>query len=350
MKKEPLYLQIKKYLLELIEKNRKNADYLLPSESKLCLKFGASREPVRKALSELETEGSIIRKQGKGAYINDNMQASKNSNDKHLLALILPEPSSSFTNDIIVGVRDFCLKTNNRYILLPSFYSSTEEQINILLARKIHCDGLLLMPVDNDAYNDALLSLIVEKMPCIFIDRKLVGLAIPSVSSDHVLMGYSAAKKLLDLGCRKIALFTLIDQITSVNERVQGYRQALSEYGITDEYVVNVMGIKETILHEKLQFFLQKLPEIDGIIINSGVNSACAIHALRKLGRKIGEDIQMVVFDEDNSLINMSTDIKTDAIVQDGIKIGYTACELLIQQIETNVTPVQRTLIPLLKN
>ena len=58
----------------------------------------------------------------------------------------------------------------------------------------------------------------------------------------------------------------------------------------------------------------------------------------------------MVVFEEYNSLINMSTDLKTDAIVQDGIKIGYTACELLIQQIETNVTPVQRTLIPLLKN
>ena len=349
MKKEPLYIKIKNYLSELIQENKNNRDYILPSENKLCQKFNASREPVRKALAVLESEGMIIRKQGKGAFIGKNLQTAK-SNGGYLLALILPEYSTSFASDIIIGVHNYCSDTDNRYILLPSFVSSLEEQINIQLARKLHCDGLLLMPVDNDAYNDALLSLIVEKKPCIFLDRKLVGLAIPCVSSDHFLMGYNAAKKLLNRGCKKIALFTFFDQISSANERIQGYRKALEENGIPEEYIVNIMGINEATLHEKLQFFLLKSPHIDGLILNSGKISASAIHALQMLNKKVGEDIQMVVFDENNTLINMSMGIETEAIVQDGMKIGYTACELLVRQLTSNERPPQRTFIPLLRN
>ena len=349
MKKEPLYIKIKNYLSELIQENKDSRNYILPSENKLCQKFNASREPVRKALAVLESEGMILRKQGKGAFIGKNLQSEKN-NCTHLLALILPEISTTFANDIIAGVRNYCNDTDNRYILLPSFISSSEEQINIQLARKLRCDGLILMPVDNDAYNDALLSLIVEKTPCIFLDRKLVGLTIPCVSSDHLLMGYSATKKLLDRGCKKIALFTFFDQISSANERIQGYRKALKENGISEEYIVNIMGINEATLHEKLQFFLLKTPNIDGLILNSGKISASAIHALQLLNKKVGEDIQMVVFDENNTSINMSMGIETDAIVQDGVQIGYTACELLVRQLNSNEKPPQMTFIPLLRN
>ena len=110
------------------------------------------------------------------------------------------------------------------------------------------------------------------------------------------------------------------------------------------------MGINEATLHEKLQFFLLKSPHIDGLILNSGKISASAIHALQMLNKKVGEDIQMVVFDENNTSINMSMGIETDAIVQDGVQIGYTACELLVRQLNSNEKPPQMTFIPLLRN
>lgn len=350
MKKEPLYRKIENYLLNLIRINRGDADYLLPSESQLCIKFNASREPIRKAFAELEKSGKIVRKQGKGAYIKHSENDDSAGHSPHLIAIILPEFSTTFAHNIINGVRMFCSDSGNRYVFLPSFISPNEEQANIQLAKQLHCDGVLLMPVDNDVYNDALLRVIIEKTPCIFLDRKLVGLTIPSVSSDHTLMGYRATVKLLDRGCDKIAFFAFSDQITSVNERVQGYRKALAEKGITDEYAVNIMWINEQMLRENLQMFLQTRPEINGIILSSGKIAASAIYTLQKLGKKIGEDIHMVVFDEDNALINTTMDIVTDAIVQDGFRIGYTAAQLLIRQIEQHEIPPQQTFVPLLQS
>ncbi len=61
--------QVKESIRELINQpGSKNGD-ILPSERELGEKFNVSRITIRKALSELESEGSIYRIQGKGAFI-----------------------------------------------------------------------------------------------------------------------------------------------------------------------------------------------------------------------------------------------------------------------------------------
>lgn len=348
MKQEPLYSAVKKYLLALIAEHGNDENYMLPSESQLCLKFGASRVPVRRALSELEAEGAVVKHQGKGAFINRNAAQSPEKAGGKLIALILPDISTNFLQKVTLGVRHYCDLTGNRYILLPSFSMPQTEQSNIRLALELHCHGILLMPVDEDAYNDELLNLIVQKKPCIFLDRKLIGLNIPSVSSDHEQMGYLAARKLLDKGIEKIAYFAQTDVITSINERVQGYLRALKERNNPHQYIVNITGIKGESLHEKIRYFFTRNPEINGVIMNSGIPTANAIRALSDTGKTYGKDYSIVSFDDNNLLIDLSMNIETENIVQDAYKIGYTACELLLSQIVYGSVPRQKTLIPLI--
>lgn len=69
-KEQPLRDRIRQQLLDMI--NRMDFEYStrLLSENQLAAKFQVSRSTIRAVLSELETEGKIIRRHGSGTYVN----------------------------------------------------------------------------------------------------------------------------------------------------------------------------------------------------------------------------------------------------------------------------------------
>jgi multiple sugar transport system substrate-binding protein len=68
----PIYFQLKTLLLEEILEGRYGADGRLPTEHELCDRFGISRTPVSRALSELADEGVILRHRRRGTFVNSH--------------------------------------------------------------------------------------------------------------------------------------------------------------------------------------------------------------------------------------------------------------------------------------
>lgn len=67
---EAKYAQVKAQLLHMIRVENRFPDRCLPSERELCELFGVSRITIRRAVSDLEHEGTLFRIQGKGAFVN----------------------------------------------------------------------------------------------------------------------------------------------------------------------------------------------------------------------------------------------------------------------------------------
>lgn len=67
--KIPLYLQLKTMILDKINAGEWEPGHMLPTESDFQDMLGVSRATVRHALEDLEHEGYIIKKQGKGTFI-----------------------------------------------------------------------------------------------------------------------------------------------------------------------------------------------------------------------------------------------------------------------------------------
>lgn len=65
----PFYVQLWDLLREHIKQGVWRPGDQLPGEHALCEQYGVSRTVVRQALSELESEGLIIRQRGKGAFV-----------------------------------------------------------------------------------------------------------------------------------------------------------------------------------------------------------------------------------------------------------------------------------------
>lgn len=73
----PLYFQLKTLLLEDILSGRYAPGERLPTEHELCARFGISRTPVTRALSELADEGVIVRHRRRGTFVNPHWTSPK---------------------------------------------------------------------------------------------------------------------------------------------------------------------------------------------------------------------------------------------------------------------------------
>jgi GntR family transcriptional regulator len=74
----PYYVQLALILKEFIQRKIWSPGDRIPSESELCEKYQVSRTVIRQALQELEQEGWIVRRKGKGTFvaepkINENL-------------------------------------------------------------------------------------------------------------------------------------------------------------------------------------------------------------------------------------------------------------------------------------
>lgn len=67
----PLYLQMKNALEAEIRDGKYGPEERLPSERELCERFGVSRMTARQALKELERDGLVFSRVGKGTFVSE---------------------------------------------------------------------------------------------------------------------------------------------------------------------------------------------------------------------------------------------------------------------------------------
>jgi multiple sugar transport system substrate-binding protein len=85
----PLYFQLKTYLLEEIISGAYGPEERLPTEHELCERFGVSRTPVTRALTELADEGVIIRYRRRGSFVNPHWLTKRSPGPE--VRMVLPD-------------------------------------------------------------------------------------------------------------------------------------------------------------------------------------------------------------------------------------------------------------------
>lgn len=70
--REPIYSQIEKQIIKLINLGVYEVDSLLPSVRSVALELGINPNTVAKAYKNLENNGVIYTVAGKGAFVNSN--------------------------------------------------------------------------------------------------------------------------------------------------------------------------------------------------------------------------------------------------------------------------------------
>ncbi|GGU27808.1 LacI family DNA-binding transcriptional regulator [Streptomyces violascens] len=204
-----------------------------------------------------------------------------------------------------------------------------DHHVRTLLDRRI--DGLLVSPTDGGS--PLMLEAARGGTPMVFVDRWIPGIDVPVVRAD----GRDAIRDLVAhlhrLGRRRLAIIAGPAATTTGSERVEAFRAALGEHGISlpDDYVGQ--GDFQAASGRRATERFLALPEPpDAVFAADNLMTLGALDALRARGLRIGDDIALAAFDDIPWFVH--TDPPVTAIAQPTGELGRAAVRALADLIE----------------
>jgi len=259
---------------------------------------------------------------------------SRKSNTIGLIVPVLPADTSNF---YFMTIAQGIQKTLRRYgyqMLLSN--NSTEqleeeiEQIELFNSKLI--DGLIIASIADNV--DYLNTTVNSRYPVVFIDRKPVGYHGDFVLTDGFEGSLNVVETLLNKGHRKIGLITGSLGISTSNERMEGYKKALSNYGIEfDQTLVREVAANFENGYECAKELLAST-DITALFVANNVLTMGVIACLQELKISIPDELAVIGFDDyDWTKITVPP---LSVIRQPSFELGVKAAEVIIQRIENS--------------
>ena len=179
-----------------------------------------------------------------------------------------------------------------------------------------------------------------QGMPIVMFDRVVSEIKCDKVIVDDLNGAKNAVEKLVDNGCKSIALITTKDYVSVGKLRTQGYLEALQDHKILPKAEL-ILKIDDTLdfevhldtLEHEIEQLFKSNKDIDGVFAVNELYALSAMKVARKLGLDIPNDIQVIGF-TDGVLSKHATPSLT-TVSQHAQQMGERAADLLIDKLES---------------
>ena len=300
----PKYLQLADMLRIEARKIAENGGNRLPTEMEISSIYSVSRQTVRNALSLLERDGTISRRQGSGSYINKRQKENGTRQiavittfiDDYIFPSILHDAQSIFAEN---GFSTLVYATGNNVF-------REREILKELLSRDI--SGILIegsrtaLPTPNEELFDEIRK---QKIPILFL-HGLCSLheSFPYIMDDNEAGGKQLAKHLIAKGHRKIGGIFKSDDIQGPM-RYYGMISAMLDAGLNVEDrricwydTLDRTDIIGDTSYDRLDRFIkERLTDSTAVICYNDEIAYNLVKRLLDMGKKIPEDVAVVSFD-----------------------------------------------------
>lgn len=251
------------------------------------------------------------------------------------IGVIIPNILNSFFAKVFTGIEKVAEEKGYNVLTCIS-NESLEKEINTLeMLSNGTIDGFILS-VSEEAQKlnefSHFNAIINEGTPIVMFDRTSDEVNCDKVIVDDFESSINATQHLITTGCKKIALFSAIDNLSVGKLRAQGYYKALEKNKITVNSDLIILADSEDDFDDKAKL-LFKENKIDGIFAVDEHSSVCAIKLGLKNGYKIPEELSVVGFADGVWSRRLSPSLST--VSQHGPEIGEAAANLLIAELES---------------
>jgi LacI family transcriptional regulator len=169
------------------------------------------------------------------------------------------------------------------------------DYLDLLIQQRV--DGIIAVPTPDNAesWRDA------QRFGTnvVFFDRTVEGLDVPSVHADNVGGSCAATTYLIEQGHRRIAFLGGPSTVSTGSEREAGFRLAHERSGLAvdERLVMRSAYLREVALESALDL-LRSSTDATALFAANNVLGEAALTALRQVGRRVPDDMSVVMFDD----------------------------------------------------
>ncbi|WP_331345137.1 LacI family DNA-binding transcriptional regulator [Cellvibrio sp. UBA7661] len=277
-------------------------------------------------------------------YTPNSLGVSLRMSKTYNLVAIIPDVISVFNYPVIRAIESIALEKGYSLLLGDTQEKESRERSFANMVRSRQADGILLfcsrLPFDIDPEKP-----VAEQLPPLVNACEPVGVdGIPSVNIDNAAAAEDAVNYLLGLGHKRIGVIAGNMSVPSTQSRMEGYRRALTNAGITfDEQLVQIGNYALSGAAEATRKLAQLANRPTAIFAFSDEMGMSCMSTLHKMGFKIPQDFSVMGFDNIRYAEYCSPSLTT--IAQPMTEIGIACMELLLPQLNGEpMTSVHRIL------
>jgi len=251
------------------------------------------------------------------------------------IGVIIPNILNPFFAKVFTGIEKVAEGKGYNVITCIS-NESLEKEINTLdVLSNGTIDGFILS-VSEEAqklqeYNH-FNEIINDGTPIVMFDRISDEVECDKVIVDDFDSAKDATQHLINTGCKKIALFSTIDNLSVGKLRAQGFFKALELNKMAIDQNLVVLTDSETDFDTKAKAVFEN-QKIDGVFALDEHSSVSAIKMGLKKGYKIPEELSIIGFADGVWSKRLTPSLST--VSQHGPEIGEAAARLLIERLES---------------
>lgn len=233
-------------------------------------------------------------------YVPNRAARSLASRSTYAIALVVAEDTSRFFGDPYFAsvVRGITARLEDSdYILTLLVASSDPTQKTMRFLQGGNVDGALVVSHHSD---DADLSLLSQTiLPMVFGGRPptAYGADLYYVDVDNQAGAEAATRHLVEQGCRRIGTITGPKDMTATQDRLEGWRRALTAAGLPSD-AIGVGEFTAEGAEASMRELLDQYPDLDGLFVASDLMARGALTVLRERGIEVPGDLKLIGYDD----------------------------------------------------
>jgi DNA-binding LacI/PurR family transcriptional regulator len=259
----------------------------------------ASRVLTGSARVRPQTKDKVEQAMTRLGYVRNRAARSPASRRAGSIALVLGEETvrvfaDPFFARLLRSVSRELSLADSQLVML-TLHSPRDYQTVSRYLRSGHVDGALFVSMhDRPDFDYESLGI-----PLALCGRPVArGTSLSYVDADNIGGARSAVRYLLDSGRKAIATIAGPPDMAPGIDRLLGYRQALGAADALDPGMIAYGDFSTMSGQHALLRLIDHRPGIDAVFAASDLMAAGALHALRRLGRRVPRDVAVIGFDD----------------------------------------------------
>src|SRR5438105_14006998 len=202
----------------------------------VAAKAGVSPMTVSRVINESPRVSDTTRRRVEAAivelgYVPNRLARGLTRRKTGALGVIVPDVANPFFTLVVRGAEEVAWRAGYHVILCNTQADLERERGYIEDMLSFQVEGLLIAPV-GDQSRPNLRALTKNGVPFVLIDRSIPGYDGDLVQGDSVAGARRLVEHLIGLGHRPIGMVTETNEVSTAQDRLQGYNDALAAAGI----------------------------------------------------------------------------------------------------------------------